>query len=1023
MRPYGGIIIFMLAIDANHPALSEYYTRLADLARLNITTEQSTRVAFQTLLLSFSKPSGWTLEAEGRLSSGKRPDATLKDDFGLPRGWWEAKDVHDDLEREIAAKKKIKYPLRNTIFENTQRAVLYQNEREAARFDLTKPAEVASLLTRFFNHTDEEIEEFHVAVTEFQARVPVLAEALKEIIGKAHDENANFRNAFATFHEMCRGSLNAAISQAAIEEMLVQHLLTERLFRTVFENPEFLQRNVIAREIETVINALTSQSFSRSKFLAQLDSFYKPIEKYGADISDWSEKQGFLNAIYERFFQGYSVGTADTMGIVYTPQPIVDWMCRSVDKVLCSEFGLGLSSRGVQILDPCTGTGNFIVNLIGRINRRDLAWKYEHDLFANEIMLLPYYIASMNIEHEYWTKLNEYRGFEGLCFADTLDLQEVNLFSEENTERIKRQKTANLKVIVGNPPYNMGQKNENDNNKNRAYKDLDRRIRDSYAKTSRATNKNALSDPYVKFFKWASERLDEQSGVVCFVSNNSFVDQIAFDGMRAHLQRDFDVLYHLDLHGNVRKNPKLSGTTHNVFGIQVGVGITVAVRNRARSEKAVKYFRVPEEWKRVEKEAFLLESGDVDGIAWQTLQPNSKNAWLTEGLQDDFDAFIPLGSKETKAQSTLDVEAIFKSYTNGVKTNRDDWVYDFNQTSLEEKVKRTIEAYNSEIDRWKQEGRPSDIDNFVLYDDTKLKWSRDLKADLRKMKYVTFDSTKIRRSMYRPYVMQSYYLDPILTQDIFLQHKYFPKAESEDENVVICVSGVASSKPFHCLTHNTISCLDLLEKTQCFPFYTYTENGTHRTANITDWALSQFRSKYFDSVSKRDIFHYVYALLHHPAYRAKYGANLKRELPRIPFVASSADFRAFCDIGAQLSDWHLQYESAPEYALRWVENKEVPWTWRVEKMKLSPDKSTLIVNPALTLEGIPPQALEYRLGNRSALEWIVDQYQIKTDARSGLTNDPNREDDPEYIARLVCRVVTASVETVRLVGALPELRL
>ncbi len=297
-----------ISIEANHPALHEYYAHLADYARLNITTEQSTRVAFQTLLLSFSKSAEWTLEAEGRLSSGKRPDATLKDKWGLPRGWWEAKDVHDNLDKEIAHKKQIKYPLRNTIFENTQQAVLYQNEREAARYDLTKPQQVADLLARFFNHTDEEIEEYHVAVDEFEARIPTLANALKAIIESAHGENLKFRNAFLSFHEMCRGSLNKNISQGAIEEMLVQHLLTERLFRTVFENPEFLHRNIIAREIESVINALTSSSFSRRSFLAQLDSFYKPIEKYGARYFRLERKTKFsqrvIRALFSRLQRG-----------------------------------------------------------------------------------------------------------------------------------------------------------------------------------------------------------------------------------------------------------------------------------------------------------------------------------------------------------------------------------------------------------------------------------------------------------------------------------------------------------------------------------------------------------------------------------------------------------------------------------------------------------------------------------------------------------------------------------------------
>ncbi len=340
--------------------------------------------------------------------------------------------------------------------------------------------------------------------------------------------------------------------------MLVQHLLTERLFRTVFGNENFTRRNVIAAEIEKVIDALTSRAFSRGDYLRQLDHFYNAIEDAARTIDDWSEKQGFLNTVYERFFQGFSRKQADTFGIVYTPQPIVDFMLASVEEVLQREFNTSLSTPGVKILDPATGTGNFIVNLLKNyINRSALKRKYAEDLFANEVMLLPYYIAALNIEHAYYELTGEYAPFEGICFVDTLDIaeaQQLSLFSEENTERVEREKNADITVIIGNPPYNVGQLNENDNNKNRKYDVIDKHVRETYAKDSRATNKNALSDVYVKFFRWAADRLRGQDGIVCFVSNNSFLDQIAFDGMRKHLAQDFQRIYIVNLQGNIRKD-------------------------------------------------------------------------------------------------------------------------------------------------------------------------------------------------------------------------------------------------------------------------------------------------------------------------------------------------------------------------------------------------------------------------------------------------------------------------------------
>jgi predicted helicase len=454
---------------------------------------------------------------EQTLQNHARPDGTLYDAFRIPRGYWEAKDTNDDLDAEIRAKINRGYSLLNTIFEDTRRAVLYQNGRIAYDADTTKRAELAALLERFFGHTEAQIEEFHDAVRQFQDQIPELARGLEALSEQERGKNQRFVAAFAEFERVCRNAINPNISVQAIEEMLVQHLLTERLFRTVFGNENFTRRNVIAAEIEKVIDALTSRAFSRRDYLRQLDHFYNAIEDAARTIDDWGEKKGFLNTVYERFFQGFSRKQADTFGIVYTPQPIVDFMLASVEEVLQREFNTSLSTPGVRILDPATGTGNFIVNMLKNyINRSALKRKYAEDLFANEVMLLPYYIASLNIEHAYYELTGEYAPFEGICFVDTLDIaeaQQLSLFSEENTERVEREKNAEITVIIGNLPYNVGQLNENDNNKNRKYDEIDKHVRETYARDSRATNKNALSDVYVKFFRWAADRLRGQAGI------------------------------------------------------------------------------------------------------------------------------------------------------------------------------------------------------------------------------------------------------------------------------------------------------------------------------------------------------------------------------------------------------------------------------------------------------------------------------------------------------------------------------
>jgi len=965
---------------------------------------------------------------EQTIEGGIRPDGVLRDGFDLKRGFWEAKGPQSDLDKEIARKIATGYPLINTIFENTKRAVLYQNKKRAYEYDLQNPKAVSDLLTQFFTYTEPDIASFEEAVREFKERVPELARALLAIIEQEYKLNKKFITACDAFTELCRQALDPKISSDVINEMLIQHLLTERLFRTIFDNADFITRNVIAAEIEKVIQALTSRVFNRHEFLKSLDRFYVAIEAAAKGIESWSERQHFLNTVYERFFQGYSVKRADTYGIVYTPQEIVDFMCASVEEVLQREFGTSIAEPGVQIIDPCVGTGSYIVNLLHRIPNHRLKYKYEHDFFCNEIMLLPYYIASLNIEHEYYSRLvGEYEPFEGICFADTLELAEdkqLPLFLvEENTDRVKQEKAAQIMVVIGNPPYNAKQMNENDNNKNRRYPIIDKRISETYAKDSKASSKIALSDVYVKFFRWSVDRLQGRDGIVCFVTNNSFVDQIAFDGMRKHLLQDFTQIYHLDLHGNVRKNPKLSGTTHNVFGIQVGVGITIAIRTAKNRTRAIYYYRVPEAWRKIDKLAFLSEKKSIKNIAWEELHPDERHIWLIQGMRPEFAMYIPIGTKEAKIPQGGGVTVIFKMYSGGVKTNRDNWVYDFNRTRLTKKVKMFIETYNDNVDRWKRQDSSSiAVDSFVAYDDKKIKWSETLKSQVTSGKHIPYSEHKIRYTLYRPFVKQFLYFDPNLNERQYLQNLFFPNPISETENIIICVTDLASEKPFMVLVTHIIPDLHIVgagANAQCFPYYTYSEDSNRRE-NITDWALSQFQAKYGSEVTKWDIFHYVYAMLHHPQYRERYAENLKRDLPHIPLLHVKEAFLACVNVGKQLMNIHLHYEQAKEYPLKWIENHDVSFSWRVEKMRLAPDRTAVIINESLTLTGIPQECFQYRLGNRSALEWVIDQYQVSEDKRSGIVSDPNNLDDEEYIVRLVGKVVTVSVETVQLVNELAQ---
>ncbi len=575
-----------LNLKPNHKAVQTYYKEIRQKKQLSFFHEGAVAPHFSKLLQYCGKQFRWTLIEQYPIPrKGRHPlkaDGALLDEFKLIHGLWEAKDTQDDLAVEVKKKFRAGYPKDNILFQAPDRAMLYQNGNLVIDADITQPANLIGTLKLFFEYKPPEYEQWELAVEEFKDKVPDLAQSLLKLIEEERKYNRQFVQALDDFTELVRQAINPNISMQAVEEMLIQHLLTERIFRKVFNNPDFANRNIIAVEIEKVIQALTSRHFSRTDFLSKLDRFYGAIEATAATIDDFSQKQSFLNTVYEKFFQGFSVKVADTHGIVYTPQPVVEFMVQSVEDILQKEFGKSLGHKDVHILDPFVGTGNFILRVMRQIPKTELPYKYAHELHCNEVMLLPYYIAAMNIEHEYFELTGTYKPFNGICLVDTFELAEgkqMPMFAKANTARVKQQKQTAIFVVMGNPPYNAHQINENDNSKNRKYPEMDKRVADTYAKDSTATNKNALSDPYVKAIRWASDRIGNE-GIVAFVTNNSFVDQIAFDGMRQHLAQDFDEIYVLDLGGNVRKNPKLSGTTHNVFGIQVGVSINIFVRKR-----------------------------------------------------------------------------------------------------------------------------------------------------------------------------------------------------------------------------------------------------------------------------------------------------------------------------------------------------------------------------------------------------------------------------------------------------------
>ena len=986
--------------------------------------ESTTEFAMKTLLLQWCDMNGgWTLEKPSmKTPRGNEitPDGTIFDDNYWRRGFWEAKDTADNLEVEIKKKRLAGYPFdKNLFFDDTRRGILYQDNKFIEEIDLRDRKKLIELLDIFFDWKDQPIEEFHQAMAEFNERLPDIAKRLHIRIEDTKKSNRQFVTQLNSFQRMCANSLNPSVTMEQIEEMLAQHLLTERVARRVFHYDRFRETNAVAQELEKLVDSFLGDAPSRDRFLSGLDRYFHALENRAAEVSDLREKQNFLTRVYEPFLNAYSPKEADRQGIVYTPQPIVRFMVNSVEAALQDHFGKSMTEPGVHILDPCTGTGNFLIEVIKKLHDLKpscLTDKYDGELWANEIMLLPYYIAGLNIETTYHELTGRHRRFPGVCFTDTLlQAKDVNLslFSEDNAERVERQKLSPITVIIGNPPYNAWQESENQGAKNIPHPVVNGRIKKTYAKDSNATLKNSLYDPYIQFIRWATDRIKDE-GIVCFVTNNGFLDGFAADGLRKHLLDDFDLVYHLDLGGNVRKNPKISGTSHNVFGIQVGVGITILIKQKKSADRGkILYHKLDDFWRKEARYSYLEQTKLHEKVEWTELKTTKEGReWFAP--DNDFEEHPRIGDKKEKLKRFEEVETVFHTFSNGIVTRRDKIVYDFDSWQLEQRVKTMIEDYNLEVDRWKRNDKQQGVDQFVNTD--KIKWDNSLKLDLKRGKYADFSGDRFRIAQYRPFQKQHLYFDRVLNSAVCLWHRIFPTVATEEENRVICMSDVGYRSPvWTLLMTNHISDLHLnasVDAHQCFPLYTYDEDGTNRRENITPWALRLFEQHYAtEGITPWQIFHYTYALLHASGYRAKYKDNLKKSLPRLPMLGDQATFRQMAKLGEELAELHLNYETAERYPLERIEKKRegADWSWLCPKLCLdNKDKTRIRYNDLLTLAGMPIEALDYRLGNRSAVEWVLNQYK-KYPAKD------------EFVIDLVERVITVSLRTNDLVSQVDEI--
>ena len=677
-------------------------------------------------------------------------------------------------------------------FEDTRTAVLWQGDAEILRVSMADWEALDGLLQQFINYVRPEVKDFREALEQFKQDVPLIAEELRERIADAAANNKAFREARETFLELCRKSINPEVTGEDVREMMIQHILTEDIFTTVFNESQFHRENNIARSLQGIIETFFTGSVRRNT-LASIEHYYAVIRRTATNISNHQEKQKFLKVLYENFYKAYNPKAVDRLGIVYTPNEIVRFMVESTDYLLHKHFGKLLSDEGVEILDPATGMGTFITELIEYLPANQLKYKYLHEIHCNEVAILPYYIANLNIEYTYQQKMGEYEEFKNICFMDTLDNtafagKQLDLFAMtlENTERIRRQNEKQISVIIGNPPYNANQQNENDNNKNRQYKAIDKLIKETYVKESKA-QKTKVYDMYSRFFLWATNRLN-RNGVLAFITNSSFINAKTFDGFRKVVSKDFSYIYVIDLGGDVRSNPKLSGTKHNVFGIQAGVAITLAIKKQEEENQPCKIFYTQsKDFELAEDKLFYLKENELSKLSFEHIKPDRNHNWINV-ISNDFFDYIPVTDKETKLSQNKDIEkAIFKLYSNGVVTARDEWLYDFDAKNLSDKISFFCQIYEQDRKQWKKLRSSKNklaIQSLTDFVNRAIKWTSELEKYLHKNSKLSFDPQSIIVASYRPFVKQYLCFQEILVHRPYQINSFFPIQPSKG-NIVI----------------------------------------------------------------------------------------------------------------------------------------------------------------------------------------------------------------------------------------------
>ena len=864
--------------------------------------------------------------------------------------------------------------------------------------------------------TDERVQEafdrfsvYKDAIDRFGENLEGIINRTREMVDHAIAGSQEYGTRVQRLLGMCRDVINESMDEGDIRDMLIQHILTYRIFAMVYGERDFHHANVVARELESLKELLGISNSHVS---------YDTMELIAESITDTEQRQEFLKKIYETFYEKYDPAKADKDGIVYTPSEVVNFMVASTDQLLRKHFHRSLSDEGVTVLDPATGTGTFLVHILNRISRDNLDLKYAKELHANEISILPYYIAALNIENAYKERTGKYKEFENICWMDTLDSgvkdygKVSSYFDNDNVRRISKQQESEIHVVIGNPPYNAVQTSYNNANPAGKYPHIDEKIQQHYTEQSNTHTQNKSQDMYKRFLKWSSDRIGEK-GMVVFVSNNSFLGAKADDGVRKALYDEFDYIYTINLKGNARTSgEERRRQKDNVFENKIRVGIAISFFIKIGANKSEIQYAEIDDYLKCDDKLKWLENNTISTLALKEITPDKTGIWLNQ-TDNDFDSLPPI------LPANRQQESIFEYSTMGVNTAKDKWVYDFDKSSLGKKINFYISFYNDALTKYKKE-KPN-LKDLVVWISKKIKWSRGILQHLARERSIIYLDNKIELALYRPFIIKYLYYDRPIIQDV---RKFSTIFKNSRKNLLIGFSNPATNAIFNSIGTNMIVDWHWFSDTQAIPIWKYSDAGA-KSSNVTKYGLDLFRKHYKNRrITGDDIFYYTYAVFNDPKYGNKYQFNLQREFPRIPLARN---FEQWSEIGQKIFDLHCNFESAKEYNLYRVDRHIRKNGTKLQLKTKETDRGVVIkivIDDSTTLEGVPVEVLEYTIGSKNPLEWVLGFYkESKNQIQKESCNDKavrdrfntyNFADHKEDLITLLRKVTTVCVETVRL---------